>query len=201
MSHKGDGLSAVVRRRKTFPLPNGKELEISQLTLRDVAALREQACSDYKRNLIETYTRNSDLLPEDQRQSAIADAFKRAEAITADDLPAKKAWIPKVTADGTPCQHTGERYFHIHAKVWIDHGGPILEEKDVDYATWWSSFTNIGRLHTLWLSVRHCPGQQEMTKDELLALIADDSVLDSAASEIGDLSEPRLGKKGEPPKA
>jgi hypothetical protein len=194
-------IEAGVRRQRTVKLPDGTSIELGALTIGDFAQIREQACTEYKRNLIQTWTKNADLLPPDQRMPAIERAFARAEELTPEDLPPRKVWLPKRENDGSAVRHKGDRFFHQGAKVWIEKGGPVLEEQEVDYVTWWMSQTATGRLHASWLSMRHCPGQESMTYDQACDLLSKQSqTLASVADEIGDLSRPTLGN-GDPAEA
>lgn len=90
-------LGAVARRSKLVPLPDGTHVELRALVLSDLACLQEEAAHAFKRDLIETYTRNADLLPEADRRQVILDAFKRAEEIRPDTIEVDKAnaWVDK----------------------------------------------------------------------------------------------------------
>lgn len=195
----GDNLSAVVRRRQTVDLPGGKTIELEQLNIKDFAQIREQACSDYKRNLIETYTRNLDLLPEAMRADAVQKAFEKAERITPDDMPKKLAWLPKRDKQGRVLTHSGERFFHEAAGVWIETGGPVLEQQPMEYAGWWLSQTQMGRMYGVWLSMRKCTGQESLTLDAVAKMFTDSlDALGTVADTLGELSQPRLGNESPP---
>ena len=88
-------LGAIVRRSAVQRLQDGKNIELAALTLADWAFLQEEAAHAIKRDLIETYTRNADLLPDDIRRATILEAFKRAEDIRAETVPSEKSqrWI------------------------------------------------------------------------------------------------------------
>ncbi len=60
-------------------------------------ATEEEATQAAKRDLIETYAKNIDLLPEAARERVLLDAFKRAEEITAETRTSKHVfdWITK----------------------------------------------------------------------------------------------------------
>jgi len=198
MSHKGDGQSVVTRRTRAIELPSGKSIELSQLTLKDYTALREAACSEYKRNLIETYTRNLDLMPEEMRSVAVKEVFKRAESITPDDLPKKKAWVAKKDESGQFVRNDGEPFYHDGVQQVINTGDAMPVEEPIDYAGWWASNTSIGRIHTLWYSMRHCNGQQGTTLEEMFSMFQDDAAARDAANVVGELSEQRLENRQPP---
>lgn len=191
---QGNGATAAVRRRKTKTLPSGRTIELAQLTFRDFAQIREEACERFKSGLIRTYTRNMALVPEEQRSTIIDRAFERAEKITPDDIPKKRAWLPKRDGEGRPVRHRGEKFYHSQAKVWVADGDPIPEEQDMDYANWWMSYSPDGQVYAAWLSARKCPGQETMTLDDIDQMFMDAAeALDEVANTIGELSEPRLG--------
>lgn len=190
MSHKGDGLSTVARRTTTREI-NGKAIELSQLTLKDLVSVREKACDEYKRSVIRTYTENRDLLGDIDLRSKIAEVA----AITPDDLPKKKAWVVRTNEDGEVVRSDLDRHFHEPSGAWIDRGDPLLMEKPVPYEAWWASQTGLGRLYSVWLAMRHCPGQEHWTLDDVAAFIRDEAEAEKLANDVGTLTEPRLGKE------
>lgn len=176
-------MEATVRRRATHTLPNGQRIEIHALGLSDYVAARDRALQQFKRAKIQTWTENADLLPPDQRQTWIRDAFERAEALTIDDLPARTMKLPVRNSAG---------------KIVKDkNGDPLLRETEVEYTVWWMSETADGRLYMTWLSIRR--GDPSFTLDQADALFIDamDS-LETAAELVGDVSAPTLGNS-EPP--
>jgi hypothetical protein len=190
----GDGATAVVRRRRTQTLPNGKVIELETLGFKDFAQVREEACAEYKRNLIHTYTSNLDLVPASDRDGVIMKAFEKAEKINPDDLPLKTAWLPKTNADGRIIKHSGETFYHAQAKQWIRDGEPLLEEQELEYAAWWMSYSVPGKIYATWLSMRKCPGQETLTRDDVDAMFVDQGEsLEETANAVGELSQPRLG--------
>lgn len=179
-----DRMEATVRRRATHRLPNGRTIEIHALGLADYVAARDRALQQFKRAKIETWTGNADLLPADQRERWIRDAFERAEALTIDDLPVKRMQMPLRRSDGRIIKD---------AKT----GEPILREKEVEYAAWWMSETADGRLFMTWLSIRR--GDPSFTLDDADRLFVDAmDELETAANLVGDVSTPTLGNS-EPP--
>lgn len=191
MSHKGDGLSTVARRTKSVELPNGRSIELSQLTIKDLVALREQACDEYKRSILRTYTQNQDMLAGIDLKDKVAEIAQ----ITPDDMPMKKAWTAMRNEEGEIIKSDRDKYFHKQANSWVNRGDPVPALGDVPYEAWWSSATPMGRLHTLWYSMRHCAGQQNITLDEVVEIFTDEALVASLADDIGSLSAQRLGKE------
>lgn len=178
-----DRMEATVRRRATHRLPNGRTIEIHALGLADYVAARDRALQQFKRQKIQTWTENVDLLPADQRERWIREAFERAEALTIDDLPPRRMKMPIRRSDG---------------KIVKDaNGEPVLRETEVEYAAWWMSETADGRLYMTWLSIRR--GDPSFTLDDADGLFIDAmDELETAANLVGDISTPTLGNS-EPP--
>ena len=161
----GDGASATVHRRRTVTLPTGKTIEIEAIGLRDYAQVREQACADYKRNLLKTTKDNLDLFPEQERADLMRKALDKAELITPDDLPEKTVLDP---ATQKPTK--------------------------VSYADWWMGMTVPGVVYAAWLSIRRCPGQSNMTLADVEAIFENQlEALHETGEAIADLSKPQLG--------
>ena len=161
----GDGLSATTRRRRTVTLPNGRVIELETIGMRDYAQVREQACADYKRQMIQTWSKNVDLLPESERDGAVLRAFDKAEKITPDDLPTKTVTDPETS-----------------------------RERKVAYADWWMGMTVPGLTYSVWLSMRKCPGQSSLTIQDVEKMFEENmEALNEVGDQLADLSKPRLG--------
>lgn len=175
---QGNGGTAAVRRRRSITLPDGTAVEIEQMTFRDFMRVREEACAEYKRGLIQTYTRNIDLVPTDRQATIIQEAFEKAEKVTPDTLPTHTIRLPKRTTAG---------------KIVRDAAGAIvMEEQVIEYATWWMAETSVGKVFALWLAASKC--NPKITREWIEEKFTDSpDALDDAANVIGELSEPRLG--------
>lgn len=174
----GNGGTAAVRRRRSISLPDGTKVEIEQMTFRDFMRVREEACAEYKRGLIQTYTRNIDLVPEDRRATIIQEAFEKAEKVTPDTLPTHTIRLPKRTTGG--------------ALVRDAAGNLVMEEQQIEYATWWMAETSVGKVFALWLAATKC--DPKITREWIEEKFTEaPEALDDAANVIGELSEPRLG--------
>ncbi len=171
----GDGLTAATRRRLVHTLPSGKEIELEAITVRDYAQIREQACKEYKRQFIETFTLNADLLPLEKRATVAEDAFEKASKITPDDLPKKEVAAPD--------------------------GKKVL----LNYADWWMGMTVPGVLYSVWLSMRkNQPGLtqadvEKMFEDNFEAMHeAGDQLADMSRPRLGN-QDPAATKAGTTP--
>ena len=196
---QGNGASSCVRTFRTIDIGNRK-ISLGKLTFKDFATAKEQAAAEYKRSLIQTYTKNMDLVPEDQKANCIAQAFEKAEQITADSLPPKQVWMPKRDQQsGKILKNIGERYYHNEARKWIEKDSPLIFQQEIEYSGWWLAETNMGRMFATWLSISKCPGQEEMTLDDVAALFQDnEDELEEAANEVGKLSQQKLGNEQPP---
>ena len=109
------------------------------------------------------------------------------------------AWLPKRNPNnGKPILNMGERFFDKASKKWIEKGGPLLEEQEIEYSGWWLSQTQMGMIFAAWLSMRKCPGQEDMTIDDVTEMLQDEEVLEETANAVGELSQQRLGNSQPP---
>jgi hypothetical protein len=165
-------LGAVAKHSRLVPMPDGTNLEIQQLHLGDWATLEEEAVQGAKRNLIETYTKNIDLIPQAHREEMLRDAFRRAEELRADNLPSVKV---KMKVDG------------------------VEQDVSVGYASWWVANTVRGKLVAVWLAVRKA--QPGITYDDAGRLFSAgrEKALEDVANAVGELSKGTLGNADAPP--
>lgn len=198
---QGDGAAAAAQTIRQIKIGT-KFVSIGKLVFRDYAAAKEQAADEYKRSLVQTYTKNPDLvasLPKEMQATIIQEAFARAEKITADSLPPKLTWLPeRDPGNGRVLVNTGERFFHQKANQWIEKGKPLLSEQEIEYSGWWLSQTNSGRIFAAWLAMRKCPGQEHWTLDYVSELMQDEEDLEGTANAVGELSQQRLGNSQPP---
>lgn len=195
---EGNGAAAAAQTIRTIKIGD-KNVAIGKLVFDDYASAKEQAADEYKRNLILTYTKNQDLLPDNMKATAIQEAFLRAEQITADSLPPKMIWYPKRDPNnGKVVLNTEERFFHKESRQWIGKGAPLLEQIEVEYSGWWMSNTNSGKIFASWLAMKKCPGQTDWTLNDVMGMLQDDSIIEEAATAVGKLSEQKLGNASPP---
>lgn len=193
---QGDGAAASAQTVKEITIGSHKVL-IGKLVFKDFAIAKEMAAEEVKRGLIQTYTKNQDLvalLPKEVQATVVQDAFLRAEKITADSLPPKMAWLPTRSSDnGKVLLNTGERFFHKESNQWIEKGKPLLSEQEIEYSGWWLSQTTSGKICAAWLAMKKCQGQQDWTLDYVSELLQDEDQLEGTANAVGELSQQRLG--------
>lgn len=168
---KGLNLGPMTQGSRNVSLSNGENVEVRKLNLTDWATLEDEAIQAAKRSLVETYTRNLDLIPPDMRQAMVEQAFRRAEDLRADNLPTVTVKIK--AADGT--------------------------EQDVPlgYAHYWMGRTIRGKLTAVWLSVRKSKPQWTLD-DAANFFAAKEADLETVADAVGDVSRPTLGNAEAP---
>jgi hypothetical protein len=163
-------------RMTTIPLPDGEELVLCSFAYADWQHVKSEALRVYKRDRIKTITDNADLLPEEQRAETVRRAFQEAQDITLDDLPVKTV----IEAD--------------------DNGDETTTE--MDYVTWWLSLTIDGKIFAAWLSARRAPGQESITRNDIVDKLLDNPVeLEEAAQEIGKMSTSEIAKNSPSPES
>ena len=183
-----DAKSAAIRVEQRHTLKSGREILLGQLGLSDFTDGKHECLRQYKRQMIETWTANADIMPDGQRDDWIRDAFIRAEKLQFEDLPTRKVSLPVVNPD------TGK--YSLDPET----GGWVMQEVDSPYETWWISESPEGMLYAVWLSMRQCQGQQNFTlrdADELFRDALDD--LQNAAQVVGSISESQLAKNSQAP--
>lgn len=80
----------IVRQRQVIHLREvNRDIGIEALSIKDFAELQRQALVEYKREQLQTWTTNADLIPAELREQWIRDAFLRFEKLSAADLPQK----------------------------------------------------------------------------------------------------------------
>lgn len=176
-----DNLQTAVRRIATHKLSTGKTVELYALSLSDYVAAREESLRRYRRERLEAWTQNYDLLDalgEDEKQKLLRDAFDRAERLTLVDLPKMSMRLPMRQKNGM---------------VQRDKAGNIVTQvQKVEYAAWWMSETVEGRLFMTWLSMKH--GDSSMTLEDAEQIYTDAMhELETVADMVGDISTPELG--------
>ena len=88
-------LNAAFRRSRLVTIADGSHVELRALVMSDWATIQEEAAQARKRELIETYSRNLDLIPEPERLKTLMEAFRRAEEIRCDNILSEEvsAWL------------------------------------------------------------------------------------------------------------
>lgn len=177
--------TAAVSTSVLHQMPDGSSVELSRLRLRDFEQIKQECLRQYRRSMIDTWTSNADLLPEDKQEQLIIEAVQRAEAVRLEDLPKQRTELPQYEDDG---------------KYKRDADGNVLTHiVEAPYEIWWLSSTPEGMLQAAWLSMRQCPGQENMTIDDVDKIFMDNQdQLGQVAQTVGDISESKLAKKDDP---
>lgn len=154
-----------------------KEIMLSPLTLADWGQLDRTALQLYKDELIDTYIRNAEKLPEKMRNDELAKAFRRASELTATELPQQKVRTYYRDKEGTI--------------VTDEDGKPVEISVNVEYVRWWLT-TKDGQRYAIWLSARHA--MPECTLADIDKAFSDSgkAMLNTAANRVAELSEPQL---------
>jgi len=173
-----DHLESTTRRRAVHKLKNGKSVEIHSLGLADYTAARDEALRRYKRQRLETYTGNADLVDDPEiRRELMRDAFEKIEQISCEDLPSREMEMPVRDRQG---QFVRDRHGNIQTKI-----------EPVEYAAWWMSKTPEGQLFMTWLSMKR--GDPSLTLDDADEVFRDAMEdLETIVDRVGEISEPTL---------
>jgi hypothetical protein len=172
-----DGLE-IFGRQAVITDASGEQLTLHPLGLSDYSSCREEALDEYRRQQIRAWTKNADLMPDEQRTEWIREAFEKASGITYETLPSKD-----VEGDDSEGKH-------------ISH--------HVEYAMWWISSEPKGMLFALWLAAKKDPGQVNISIKQLEDRFMaggdlNQQVLENAAQALGDISQPKIVGNGEAP--
>jgi hypothetical protein len=183
-------LAAGAMRREVFKLQDGRQIELSSLTLGDYAEASRMALKSYRRDQAQATMATIEALELDgaEREKYIESAILKAEKVSSPDLPKKTVEVPVRVGGGG----------------YLERDGEIVTRKEpADYAIWWMAETVEGRLVACWLSMRRCPGQEAITLDEVDRMFTNElAMLDQAANVVGDLSQSEiLGKSPAPSNA
>lgn len=191
------GMGAVVRRAVTHTMTKGRfagrTFEFMALGIRDIVQCQEECLEDRKREFLQTYTRNMDLIPRQEQAAMLREAFSTAGEMQYSQLPKQIVEMPLIE-DGKQINDP-------------DTGLPVLIPTRVEYAMWWVGETLRGKLYSAWLAMRKCQGQGDITINDVDDIFVDSiGDLDQAVGKLGRATNPRvLGNEdapaaaGEPP--
>jgi hypothetical protein len=179
-------LRAVTQRSRVFELADGTTLELRPLTMRDFGTLEEEAVQAAKSDLIATWARNLEHLPEAMRDAKLLEAFERAEKINAEGMPDREIDVP--LRDPATRKVLRDK----------DTGKALSTKKQIPYAQYWMANTIKGRLTAVWLSARRAdPNVTQDQLSEIFQRLGEES-LDEAADAVGDLTQSQLGNEEAP---
>ncbi len=189
----------------------GRECRPRPLGIRELAELERDCLERYRRSYVEGYSRNLDLLPKDQRQSAVRDAMAEAARWDVDSLPRKRAHDPRrVRLTDALRDRLAELFgedaaddarLRTMAAGALDQG--MIDEAEyralagcappavpVPYVTWWITGCFEGMISTCWTCFR----RDGVTRDQVADALSDrPGLLNELAREIESLSSPRAG--------
>lgn len=180
-----DQWSIIARNRGSHTMRDGTLVELEGLTLTDVVEVRRAALDDYRRDRLKVVLQNLDLLPESMRERLAREKLAEVDALTTDTIPPVVDDVP-VLGDG--------------GDVLRDEKGEVVVERvETPYVEWWMRGTYEGMLTTIWLSMRRCPAQTTITKDDVARILwqSPDDIVELARL-VGDLTRPRFAPKTNP---
>jgi hypothetical protein len=176
-------ISDVVRRTTTAKLPDGRDVRISALGLKEYAELERRALDIYTTNQTSALKKQRDMMSE---EAFYAEA-RRIRELQPADLPDRNLSMPR--------RHS------VTGDYLKDENGKLLfQNVSVPYSAWWMAETPEGWLYASYLAIRR--EQPDMTLDQVDTIFCNaQSELQELANKIGDLTEPRLGKDSSPKEA
>lgn len=191
-----------------------KECVPRPLSVTELMECERRCLKSFKREFLETWNENLDMIPEDQRLSMIARKIDEVGKWDASDLPHKYANNPsriKLTdelrarvrdmLDITGDEDVSDFRMQRLAAALLDGGllptavykeltGTNPPQFKVDYVNWWITGSYEGMLTFVWVNVRHLG----LTRDQVAeATRGNARLLIEVSRDIERLSAPKLG--------
>lgn len=179
--------NSIAAERTTETLSSGVTVELEALTLGDIAQVRRECLQQYREQKVEFWARNAERVIKVLGQQYVEAQLLKIEEIGLDDLPQKSTEVPQLDKEGKP-------------QIDQETGLIALKQIRTEYPIWWISETVEGRLYAMWLSMRRCPGQENVTLDDCSRLMTSDLIgkgdLEEVAQKIGELTTPKMELPG-----
>jgi hypothetical protein len=196
----------------TIPIA-GKECTVRPLGVRELVELERECLKQFKRDYLETFSNNLDLLPEDQRQPILLKKIDEVGYWTSNNLPRKMAYdpfkikiSPKLTAwlikQWEVAEDTSvpklqqitaaslDQEILTEAEYFTLTGETSVVKAKVPYVNWWVTGTFDGMFTTLWTCFR----EDGVTKEQVISEFSTKpALLNEIAREIERLSAPSVG--------
>lgn len=191
----------------------GKECVAKPLGIKELTEVERDCLQRYKRDYLETYAQNLDLIPEDQRLSIVERKMDEVAKWTLDNLPTKRAHdqkrvqvtdaLKKWLADAFDVRddRSNEQWRRLAATALDQEtlssaeykaltGGQVPPEVRVPYVNWWITGSFDGMISFVWVCFRH----NGVTRDQIIEHMSNNlSLLVETAHEIERLSAPQPG--------
>ncbi len=191
---------------------NGKECIPRPLGIRELTEVERDCLTKYKRQYLETYQKNLDLLPESDRSNTIQNKFDEVGRWDIDDLPPKYAYDSSAIKVSDTLTEWIKKYWSLEGDMptlricrltaaSLDLGALTEQEYQtmtgvkpakfkVPYVNWWITGCYDGMVALVWACFR----QYDVTRDQVLDSLGNRlSLLSELAREIDRLSAPSAG--------
>jgi len=190
----------------------GKECTVRPLGIQELTELERDCLTRYKRQYLETFAKNMDLLPRDQRGTLLEREMREVAKWDVENLPSKYAYdaqrIPvndklrkwlvdniKVDADASDAKvrrlaATALDQSLLSPEDYEKLVGSKTPKVQVPYVNWWLVASYDGIVSMLWSAFR----RNGVTREEVAdAMTQNMQVLMEASREIERLSTPQVG--------
>lgn len=191
----------------------GKQCTVRPLGIRELTEVERDCLSRYKRQYLESFSANSDLLPAATRDRILEQKYDAANRWDIDDLPTKYAHDPKrvkvtemlktwLTENLSLATDADDPQVQRMAAVALDQ--ELLNEDEyrkltdgnappklkVPYVNWWITGCFDGMITFVWICFKHNGVTREQVVEELGGNM---SMLVEVSREIERLSTPAVG--------
>ena len=209
-----DVARAVAARGPLVVTIGGRECRPRPLGIRDLTEVERDCLSRYKRQVLETYASNLDLLPADRQSARLESKMEEISKWDIGNLPPKYAYDAS-TVVVTPAlkQWVADNYSSTERELTekqcqcmvalaLDQcvitedeyqrlaNSPRPRKSKVPYVNWWITGCYEGIISLVW----HCFSNQGVTKDQVIDEVGSNlSKMMSVATEIERLSAPSVG--------
>lgn len=170
-------LPAAARGGKLFPLPDGTKVSLRPPDMDDIAFAELEALAHFKRTILETWSKNLDLLKSKsaaEKDALLLQKIADLERIDTCDMPRKMTWVPKLVGG--------------RLQVNAETGRPVLVQTEVGYVEWWMQGTANGQLLMVWRSAKK--DKPELSINDVAKMFGEASqdVLAEAAKDVAALT-------------
>lgn len=178
MAERSEQWMHIEPLRHEMHIKGGRTIHLQSLTIGDIASIRKEALRRFQRSQLEYARDNEDILGK-QKANEIRDSVS---VLSFDGMPERAIQIAERDDEGN---------------VIRDESGSIATRRiKTEYSNWWMSSTMEGMIYSVWLSMRHCPGQESISESDvseiLSAELSGSGELERVANAVGDLTENKV---------
>jgi hypothetical protein len=190
----------------------GKECVVRPLGIQELSEVERDCVKRYKRQYLETFSQNADLLPDGQGMALLEKKIEEVSRWDVDDLPHKTAYDPSkiqlvdklkdwVVESLNISDTKDDDRLKVLVAASMDRGtlsdddyrrmvGNDPPKVNVDYVNWWVTGNYEGMITFVWVCFR----SQGVTREQIVeSLRGDMSLLIDLTREIERLSAPQAG--------